>query len=267
MIQPRPISNSQLTAFKRSPAHWKHYVTTPRKQTEAMALGSVAHCLSLEKQNFESKYHLMDLEQMPLPDKDFRSKANAIWKEEQEIIAKQSKLELVTTDQMNQAKRMVEALYNDSEAVKYLQGASGFESKLEWTCLGLKFLGIRDITADEYIVDLKFVNNADPFAFRKYLFNEGVYRQGGMYLDGEMEGEFTGDPHKRVLFIAVEQNEPHGVSVNELDEEVIRFAVSEYRMLSQQLKMCLDGDYFPSYQHRSMNGSFDVILPGYIATE
>lgn len=265
MIQPRPISNSQLTAFKRSPAHWKHYVTEARKQTDAMLLGSLAHCLALEKQNFESHFHLLDLEQMPEPSKDFRTKVNQIWKSEQ--IEQANGKMVVDTVLLTQAKRMVEALYNDEVAVKYLQEGQEFESRLEWNCLGLSFLGVRDITGGDFIADLKFVTNADPYAFKAYLFKEGVYRQGGMYLDGEMKGEFMGDPHKRVLFIAVESGEPYGVSVNELQPEVITFGVSEYRMLSQQLKMCLDADYFPGYQHRSINGSFDVFLPSYIATE
>lgn len=230
-----------------------------------MILGSIAHCLALEKEKLEESFFLLDLEQMPMPDKDFRTKVNAVWKEEQSELA--GKRLIIDTKQLNQAKQMVEALYNDSVAVKYLQDGKEFESQLEWDCLGLKFLGIRDITSDEFIADLKFVNNADPFAFRAYLFKEGVYRQGGMYLDGEMRGEFTGDPHKRVLFIAVESSEPFGVSVHELQPEVINFGISEYRMLAQQLKMCLDADYFPSYQHRSINGSFDVFLPSYISTE
>lgn len=265
MIQPRPISNSQLTAFKRSPAHWLQYVTERKEPTAPMILGSLAHCLALEKDKLDESFFLMDLEKMPMPDKDFRTKVNAIWKEEQmELAAGKT---VIDTKMMEQAKKMVEALYNDSVAVKYMQDGKQFESKLEWNCLGLSFLGIRDITSDEFIADLKFVSNADPFAFKSYLFKEGVYRQGGMYLDGEMNGEFTGDPHKRVLFIAVESSEPFGVSVHELQPEVINFAISEYRMLSGQLKMCMDADYFPSYQHRSINGSFDVFLPSYIATE
>lgn len=262
MLQPRPISNSQLTAFKRSPSHWLQYVTTPKPQTEAMVMGSLAHCLALEKDKFETSFHLMDLEQMPEPTKDFRTKVNAVWKEEE--LEKAAGKIIVDTDQLNKAKKMVEALYENEVSRPFLQQGTGFESKLEWSCLGLNFLGIRDITGDDFIADLKFVRNADPYAFKSYLFKEGVYRQGGMYLDGEMNGEFMGDPHKRVLFIAVENEEPYGVSVNELQPEVITFGISEYRMLSQQLKMCLDADYFPSYQHRSINGSFDVFLPSYI---
>lgn len=265
MIQPRPISNSQLTAFKRSPAHWKQYVTEPKKQTPAMTMGSLCHCLALEKQEFDNDFFLLDLDQRPIPEKDFRTKVNAEWKDEQTALAG-NKI-LVDSNQLAKASKAVEAVYTNEVSRPFMQAGKEFESKLKWRCLGLDFLGIRDITSDEFIVDLKFVNDADPYVFKRYLFANGVYRQGGMYLDGEMEGEFTGDPHKRVLFIAVETDEPFGVSVHELQPEVISFGISEYRMLAQQLKMCLDADYFPSYQHRSINGSFDVFLPTYIASE
>lgn len=265
MKQPRAISNSQLTAFKKSPAHWFYYVTENRKQTEAMILGSAAHCLALEKETFKDQFFLLDTEQMPVPDKDFRTKVNAQWRDEQMELAG-GKI-ILSLDQMNTAKKCVEALYNDKVACKYLQEGKEFESDLKWRCLGLDFYGIRDITSDEFIADLKFVNDADPFAFQRYIFRSGIYRQGGMYLDGEMNGEYTGDPHKRVMFIAVETSEPFGVSVHELQPEVISFGVSEYRMLSGQLKDCMDNDYFPGYHHRSIEGTFDVFIPTYIATE
>lgn len=230
-----------------------------------MLLGSIAHCLALQKQEFENNFHLMDLDKMPEPKKDFRTKVNQIWRDEE--IEKAGKKEVVTSEHVSKATRMVEAVYQNEIAMEYIQRAEFFESELTWSCLGLDFLGIRDITGEDFIADLKFVSDADPYAFQRYLFREGVYRQGGMYLDGEMKGEFTGDPHKRVIFIAVENDEPYGVSVHELDSEVISFGVNEYRRLSEQLKMCIDSDYFPSYQYRNINGSFDVFLPTYIATE
>lgn len=265
MKPPRAISNSQLTAFKKSPAHWLHYVTIKKKQTDAMILGSACHCLALEKQNFDNEFFVLDTTQMPQPDKDFRTKVNAEWRDLQTTLAGDKIV--LSLDQMEIAGKCVEALYNDKVAVKYLQEGKQFESDLSWKCLGLDFYGIRDITSDEFIADLKFVSDADPFVFQRYIFKTGIYRQGGMYLDGEMNGEYTGDPHKRVLFIGVETSEPYGVSVHELSEEVISFGVSEYRMLSSQLKDCIDNEYFPSYHHRSIEGTFDVHLPTYIATE
>jgi len=57
---PGYISNSQLSAFKKSPAHWLHYIMQERVQTPAMLFGSVAHCLALERERFEEKYFYFD---------------------------------------------------------------------------------------------------------------------------------------------------------------------------------------------------------------
>jgi len=260
---PPHISNSQLSQFKRSPAHWLHYVTEPRKQTEAMILGSVCHCLALRPQDFDKEYFLMDTRQRPVKDKDFRTKANAEWKDEQIAIA--GKLPVIDQEAYETAKSCVEALQNDPVASKYLAGEK--EATIEWDSVGLHFKGIRDISAHEYIVDLKFVNNAEPYAFQGYMKREGLYRQGGMYLDGEMGGNFTGDPHKRVFFIAVETVPPYGVSVHELDYEVIIDGVNEYRRLGEQLKDCIANGFFPSYSFRSINETFDFMRPNFMPTE
>jgi len=262
---PDYISNSQLTAFKKSPAHWLHYIMQPKERTDAMLLGSVSHALALEPDKFEEKFLIFNPKERPEPGMNFNSTKNKEWKKMLEYRAQESEKELVDKDVYDEGVNMVEALFNDSEAMKFLPGDK--ESKLEWDFLGFKFLGIRDITSDEYIVDLKFTQNADPRAFQNYLFREGVYRQGGMYLDGEMKGQFTGEPHKRMIFIAVENKPPYGVSVHELDFEVINAGVNEYRRLAEQLKTCIENNHFPSYQFRSISGTFDVTLPNFLPTE
>lgn len=254
---PEYISNSQLNAFRKSPAHWRHYVTQKKEPTEAMVKGAFAHALSLNQPL--DRFFILDELARPEPEKTFGSKLNKAWLEEIYTSCKVLKREVVDAGIITSCEAMKEALYNDPEARKYLAGE--YEAKLNWNCLGLNFYGIRDISSDTYIVDLKFVQSADPRDFRRYLFREGLYRQGGMYLDGEMEGQFTGDPHKRVIFIAVEQTPPYGVSVNELSLETIIYGINEYRMLAGQLKACIDANDFPSYSYRNINGSFDITNP------
>jgi hypothetical protein len=261
--KPPYISNSQLTAFKKSPAHWLHYLVEHREQTPAMLFGKVGHCLALQRDKFEEEFFYYDTRKRPEKDKNFTSTENKKWKKDQ-LLKAEGKI-LVDEETFDGATNAILSLCTDSVAKQYLKGE--YETKLEWDSMGLHFLGIRDITSDDYIVDLKFVTNADPRAFQSYLFKEGVYRQGGMYLDGEMKGEFTGDPHKRMIFIAVENKAPYGVSVHELDYEVINAGVNEYRRLAEQLKSCIENEYFPSYHFRSINGSFDVTLPTFLPTE
>jgi len=260
---PDYISNSQLNAFRRSPAHWKHYVTAKKEPTEAMIRGSYAHCIALKQP--QDRFFILKEEERPQPEMTFGSKLNKAWLAEINATAEAQKKQVVDAKIITDVDKMVDALYSDSEARKFLAGE--YEAKLNWSCLGLNFYGIRDISSDTYIVDLKFVQSADPRDFRRYLFREGLYRQGGMYLDGEMKGEFTGDPHKRIIFIAVEQTPPYGVSVNELDLETIMYGVNEYRMLAGNLKSCIDAEHFPSYSYRNINGSFDITLPMYHESE
>lgn len=260
---PAYISNSQLSAFKRSPAHWLHYITEKRTQTPAMVLGSVCHCIALEPEKFKEEFFLLDTRNRPVRDKDFRNKANAEWKEDQ--LAAAGDLTVIDQEGYETAVSAVQALKSDPVASRYLDGEK--EAVIEWDSVGLHFKGIRDISSPEYIVDLKFTNNADPFVFQRYMRNEGIYRQGGMYLDGEMGGNFTGDPHKRVFFIAVETAPPFGVSVHELDYEVIIDGVNEYRRLGEQLKDCIEAGHFPSYSFRTINETFDFMRPNFLATE
>lgn len=255
---PEYISNSQLNAFRRSPAHWVHYVSAKKEPTEAMIRGSLAHALALN-QTTEDKFYLLDESARPEPNKTFGSNLNKEWLQTIKENSRKAGKQIIDQQTMDECTAMKAALYNDPEACKYLEG--DYEAKLGWTCMGLTFYGIRDISSKQYIVDLKFVQSADPRDFRRYLFREGLYRQGGMYLDGEMNGEFTGDPHKRVIFIAVEQTPPYGVSVNELSLETIMYGVNEYRMLASQLKECIDAKHFPSYSYRNINGSFDITNP------
>lgn len=259
---PEYISNSQLNQFRKSPAHWLHYVTTPKEQTEAMVRGSLAHALSLE-QPLNDKFFIFNPDERPEPDKTFGSNKNKEWKAS--LYEANAGKMVIDTDTVRECQAMKDALYNDTEARKYLVGE--YEAPLKWNCLGLSFYGIRDISSDTYIVDLKFVQSADPRDFRRYLFREGLYRQGGMYLDGEMGGEFVGDPHKRIFFIAVEQTPPYGVSVNELDLDTIMYGVNEYRMLAGNLKSCIDANHFPSYSYRNINGSFDITMPPFHESE
>lgn len=260
MRAPRAISNTQLTEFKKSPAHWKFYIEQERKDpTPAMVMGSLVHCLALQKEKLTDDFHLLDLSKRP--GNDYRSKASREWKEGE--IEKADGRTVIDTAQMDRAIIIVKALYENPISRDLLQRGEKFEQEIRWKWQGIECMGREDISAKDFICDLK-VTDAGPRNFQYYIWKSGIYRQGGMYLDGEMKGQFVGDPFKRFYFIAVEPEPPFGVSVHELDAEVIQFGLNEYRQLMEQLKACLDKDYFPSYDFKEMDGIFSVTLPNYI---
>jgi len=262
--KPKHTSNSQLSSFRISPQHWLQYLKDKEKETKSSAiiLGGLVHTMALQKEKLEKEYFLLDFANKPHPDKNFVNADNRDWKKAE--IEAAGKKTVIDSDIMQTAKHMVEALYADDVARDLFQQGKVFEKPIQWKIFGLNCYGIQDISSPDFIAELKTTRNADPWAFQRDLFKLGYYRQGGMYLDGEMKGEMVGDPHKRFYFIAVENTEPYGVSVHELEEEVITFGVSEYRRLAQNLKDCITSDWFPSYQYRIINNSFDVFLPNYM---
>lgn len=228
-------------------------------------MGSFVHCAVLEKDELEKRYFVLDLDERPVKDKDFRNTENKQWKIQQyEYAAGKT----VVDSEMNRAcQNMVTSLYEDEESRRLITEAEEKEKILKWKYAGLKFTGIEDLSGEKFIADLKTCGNAEPNKARRDMWNHGYYRQGGMYLDGEMNGDYVGDPHKRVYFIYVETVEPYCVSVHELQEEVIATGLKEYRMLAQELKSCIDNDQFPGYSYRTINGTFDVYIPAFMNDE
>jgi hypothetical protein len=248
----------------KSPAHWLTYINKERTPpTPAMVLGSFGHALILEPETIDRKFLIVDIDSMPEPTKDFRTKANADWK--RQLYEDAGERIVVLPETFDIATRCVDATLNEPEARRYLAGIK--EEQIFWSYASLECTGILDIRGDGYVADLKFLRSADPRDFARDLFKNGRYRQGGMYLDGLHGGEFVGDPDYDFVFIAVETEEPHGVSVHRLDTEVIALGVSEYRSLARQLNDCLQADYFPGYMHRSISGAFDVTLPNWMYYE
>jgi len=249
---PREVSNNQLNYFERSPRHWLHYVTQPpAPTTPARLLGSLTHTTILQKEKLTDDYYVIDPAQRPDPNMTFAANVNKVWKADQIAIA--GTMEIVTPDQMKEAENMANALYDNARARELLQCGKEFEKKIYWKYHGIECMGIEDISAPEFIADLKTCQDASPRKYQKDIFNTGAYRQGGMYLDGEMGGSFVGDPFKEFYFIAVESSPPYGVSVHCLSEEVISFGLGRYRFLVELLKTCVDHNDFEGYEFHLMN--------------
>ena len=54
----KAASNSTLSRMKRSPAHCKEYMDNPPDSTASMKLGSLVHTLTLEPDEFKSRYYV-----------------------------------------------------------------------------------------------------------------------------------------------------------------------------------------------------------------
>ena len=256
----RPVSNNQLNYFEISPKHWLHYILKERTpSTPAQIQGSVTHALAFEPDQVEKEFYVFDKSQMPYPASTLTKRENKAWKEDQLQLA--DGRDLVTPEQLLKAQRMLNEVWDHPRARELMEAKGKYEKEKNWQYSGVKCMGKLDKVTPAFIMDLKTVRDASPRKFQRTLFNEGTYRQGGMYLDGDMGGVYVGDNSKEFYYIAVENEEPHAVSVHRLTPEVIAFGLGRYRHFVDGLKTCLEFNDFPGYDFHLIENEFDVDMP------
>ena len=162
---------------------------------------------------------------------------------------------------------MRDALYADEKANELLTFTRNkFEVEHFWEFDGVPCKCKIDIENPIFLADLKGLENADPNVVLKKIFSYEYYRQGGMYMDGSINGAWTPADDREFYFIVVEKSPPWGVSVNRLTPEVVAYGVREYRSLVRKYK-AWEQQGFPGYSAKShfmTPGIFDVTLPDYL---
>lgn len=259
------ISNSALSAFKRSPKHYLHQKDNPIEATADMNLGSLIHCIVFEPQNYDQYFLLMDESTKPFPAADYRNGANRDWRDGLQKRAVEAELILIDAKMKARAEKAKESLLNDKVASELITAKDNeFESGITWSKSKSQCKGKLDVRNPYFIADLKTTKDADPYGFKRLIFQRDIHRQIGMYLDGDAGGQFDPKSLKEGFVIALENDEPYGVSVHRLTPEVIIDGYKQYMDLLYQFQTCLDTNTWPGYEFKakfSSEGIFDVELP------
>jgi hypothetical protein len=267
------LSNSALSAFERSPAHYIYQRANPIKPTAAMNMGSLIHCLILEEDKLPLYFMILDENNKPVKGKDYRTKENKEWKDSHIEKAQKEDLILFTNEDLQTAYNVKEAVYNDPQARELIWCAGvSYESGREWTTNKgrSKFKGKLDIRHPMFLVDLKKTIDADPHEFHKVIFNRKYHRQGGTYLDGDADGHLDLANMKDFFFVAFEDEAPYGVSVHRLKPDVALRGYREYQDLTEQLQICIDHKSWKGYAFKAPvgnDGIFDVNLPNWMQND
>lgn len=260
------ISNSDLTNFEISPAHYKYFKDRPRPDTKATLTGSAFHYLCFEPENLPKYMLVLEEHNRPEPAKDYRNADNKKWKDEQVAAAQKNGLELISSDDFGIAQDMYDAISKDTEAFELLRaGGNQYERVDKWEWGGIKFRRKADIRNEFFMADLKSTDSADPRDFERSIFNWKYDRQGGMYSDGERIITGT-DFFNPFYIIAVEKSPPYGVSVHLLTDEVLQYGCDRYRKLASQLDECAKADKWPGYAYK-YNKVNNIYLPKYLRND
>ena len=232
------VSKSALSHMSRSPYHYKYRLDNPIEQTDAMAMGSLVHCMNLEPQRMEAEYAVA-------PKVDKRTKAGK--ETYAQFVESAAGKTVVSQSDMDTAQAMTDSLANHKLANEMLTE----DGKTEMSCYsihretGLLRRGRFDkLVEGKGIYDLKTTSDASPDAFMKSVVNFGYHVQASYYMD-MAEQQLIDVPN--FYFICVENKAPYGCAVYTLDETALKAGYDQYTRNLKKLKMCVENDFYPCY--------------------
>jgi len=247
------VSKSQLDNMAKSPAHYLASLTTPRKETPAMRLGTLFHGLVLEPDRVKIAV---------APTCDKRTKdGKATW---EAFCAQNQGAETVTAEEGEMLLGMVASVWAHPAAAVLLAGPGVAEGSAWWVDeQSGELCRCRPdfYREDGIIVDLKSTDDASPDGFSRSIAKYGYHRQAAMYSDGVAMA--TGKQVKGFVFVACEKKAPFAVSVFQLDMQGEEAGRIQYRALLKDLADCKCSDKWPAYSDRIET----ISLPAYAAKE
>jgi len=248
------VSKSQLDNMAKSPAHYLAALTTPRKETPAMRLGTLFHGLVLEPERVKIAV---------APTCDKRTKdGKATW---ERFCLENQGAEIVTAEEGEMLLGMVTSVRAHPAASALLAGPGIAEGSAWW--MDEQSGELCRCRPDFYredlgiIVDLKSTEDASPEVFAKSIAKYGYHRQNAMYVDGVEAA--TGQLVKGFVFVVTEKSAPNCTAVYQLDMQGEEAGRIQYRALLKALADCKCSGKWPAYSDRIET----ISLPAYAAKE
>lgn len=250
------LSFSSLKEFKNSPKDFIDYKLRRKEQTPAMIYGAMVHCLVLEPSEFEKRYHALDDFDICAQIGGAKPRATTKYKEWKEVaIQEAGERILVETDDMNHAKAVAINVHENRASHKVLKIADQREKDVEWEFKNFKFKGKIDGIGKNAIFDLKTCADAENGKFQRDIISMGYYLQAAMYRAAVGEA---------LDYYIIAVDKVGGVSVHQLNEDLLEYGLTEYSMLLDRFNECILSEGFNmSYDFWSMryDGIFTAEKP------
>lgn len=227
------INQSTLKEARRSMAHYRHAVDTPREDCSAFQVGRCFHSFCLEPDEF--------LANVVVYDGKVRRGAN--WDDFQE---ENEGKEILTVSEMAMVEGMGAAVLAHPVASGLIAMAQLVEAAATWIhpATGMLCKMKIDGLTEDVIFDLKSTADASPREFQRSIATYGYHLQAAHYQDGVQEILGSALPF---VYICVEKESPHMVAVYELDDASVMEGKRLCDGLMAQIKACDDLGVWPGY--------------------
>lgn len=230
-------SGAKLLLPPSCPAKFRHRMDNPI-HSDAFDLGHVAHRLVLGK---GEEFVVIEADSWRTKDaRDARIAARAngmtpILQADYETAQRMAlavKEHAVAGSLFTDGKPEVSAFWTDGE--------TGIQRRARFDCLRNPIEGRRRI-----IADLKTARSAEPVEFGRAAANYGYAIQAANYVEAAQALGMDDDP--AFIFCVVEKEEPHVVTVAQLDDEAIRVGRALLRRALDIFATCRERDEWPGY--------------------
>lgn len=224
------LSYSSLSAFAESPKDFINYKLGKKEQTDAMIYGAMLHCLVLEPEDFENRYHVLDDLDMCNQIGGAKPRATKAYKEWREIVQQEAQGKIIVeTNDYQTARITAQNIWHNRAAKKVMALAPMREVPIEWEYLNFKFKGFKDGDG-ECIFDLKVMPDANPKRVDREIIDRWLYVQAAMYCYGS-------GGYKPYYIVAVDKK--NGVCVKQLHQKLVEQGMDEYDKTLKLFNQCI----------------------------
>lgn len=221
-----PLRWSNLRWMGKSPAHFKYYLDNPLQPTPAMRFGTLVHGLVF-KPCFEPV----------IWGRERRGKDWADFKE------RNSGVEIFTEKEYDEARRVVDSLYNS--CARNLLDCGVQEHRISWELAGIPCSGTPDVYDDEIVVDLKVTNDSSAAKLPWHAKRMGWLGQMAWYAQGL--ALYDGTERTRLYIVAVESKPPYNVVGYHLTPTAVEMGERTWRSYFEQYQLCMQTGQWPGY--------------------
>lgn len=227
------VNWSRLSQMRRSPMHCR----ASRDATPAMVLGTAAHSLLLQPEEFEARYLVGPSGALN------RNPAAAEWRACKAEAAETGR-EAISGDDWQALQTMRERVWSHEAARRLLEASVAAEAVVTWDEDGTACKARVDAYTPAVVLDIKTTRDASIDAMQRALATYGYHGQLAWYMRGLRANAVAVDA---AAIIAIETEPPFAVAVYEIEAEALAQGRREADCWLAVWRRCVETGEWPGY--------------------
>lgn len=274
------VSSTQLRRIARSP---KHFLHTEEKETRDLKLGSLIHLAILEQDKFARQVKVLRQQDLPVPEKDFRTKANREYRDRLTSQAFEKGYQVVGEADYEVAGGLHDMMMKKLAYRKLLEKAEMIETS--FYCVNNEYATPIQQKArpdalslqSAFMADVKSCQDASPHAFGRDMAKYDSPVQACFHIDvveqtvrdmakaRQIDKRYADFKIAQYFYVAAEKKPPYEIQIYRMKDEDMQSARLKYHNLMEELAGCMKEDRWPGYEKDADNsyGILDLDIPYY----